>query len=100
MTRKHTHPLDVGYLVMGLIFLGIAGLWALRETHVVDITEMSWLLPLSLIAAGVIGLAAAAAKGAARRRTEHDSTNDTDDTDDTDTDPQQWAYYDDERTSP
>jgi hypothetical protein len=94
MTRKNTHPLDVGYLVMGLIFLGIAGLWALRETHVVDITEMSWLLPLSLIAAGVIGLAAAAAKGAARRRAEHDFSNDPDDTD-----PQQWAYYDDERTS-
>ena len=44
-----THPLNVGYLVVGLVFLGIAGSWLLRET-------------------GVIGLVAFAAKGVSERR--------------------------------
>jgi hypothetical protein len=58
-----THPLSVSYLVMGLVFLGAAGSWALRESGVIDLGEARWLLPLTLIVAGVIGLAAFAAKG-------------------------------------
>ena len=62
--RHHrvTHPLNVSYLVMGLVFLGIAGSWALHEAGVVDLGEVRWLLPLTLVVAGVIGLGAAAAK--------------------------------------
>lgn len=68
MKNKNTHPLDVGYLVMGLIFLGIAGTWALRQADLIDLSEMDWLLPVGLIAAGAIGLLASAAKSVSRRR--------------------------------
>jgi hypothetical protein len=61
-----THPLNVSYLVVGLVFLGLAGSWALREAGVIDLGEVRWLLPLTLVVAGVVGLVAAAAKG--RRR--------------------------------
>ena len=63
-----THPLNVGYLVVGLVFLGIAGSWLLRETGVIDLDEVQWLLPLTLVVAGVIGLVAFAAKGVTERR--------------------------------
>ena len=31
-----THPLNVSYLVVGLVFLGISGSWALRARGAVD----------------------------------------------------------------
>jgi hypothetical protein len=68
-THRVTHPLNVSYLVMGLVFLGIAGSWALREAGVVDLGEVRWLLPMTLVVAGVIGLGAAAAKGLSGRST-------------------------------
>ena len=64
-----THPLNVSYLVMGLVFLGIAGSWALRQSGLVDLGEVQWLLPLTLIVAGVVGLVAFAAKGLGARKT-------------------------------
>lgn len=72
--RTNTHPLNVSYLVLGLIFLGLAGSWALRESGVIDLGGIQWLLPLTLVVAGAIGLVAFAAKGiSGRSRTdEHD----------------------------
>jgi len=58
-----THPLNVSYLVVGLIFLGLAGSWALHAADVVDLPDARWLFPLILVAAGVIGLVAFAARG-------------------------------------
>jgi hypothetical protein len=63
-----THPLNVSYLVVGLIFLGLSGFWALREAGVVDLTEAEWLLPLTLVVAGVIGLVALTVKNLAARK--------------------------------
>lgn len=63
-----THPVNVSYLVVGLVFLGIAGSWALRESGVVDVGEVQWLFPLTLVTAGVIGLVAFAAKGISRSK--------------------------------
>ena len=63
-----THPLNVSYLVLGLIFLGISGTWALVVSGAVDIDWTGYLLPLTLVAAGVVGLAASAVRGLARRR--------------------------------
>jgi len=63
-----THSLNVSYLVVGLILLGIAGSWALRESGVIDVGEVQWLLPLTLVMAGVIGLLAFAAKGISQNR--------------------------------
>lgn len=64
-----THPLNVSYLVIGLAFLGIAGSWALRETGVIDAGSVGWLIPLTLVVAGGVGLVAFVAKGLRRDRT-------------------------------
>ena len=68
-----THPLNVSYLVVGLIFLGIAGSWALHTSGVVDTDGLEWLIPAVLVAAGAIGLVAFAAKGISRSRHADDS---------------------------
>ena len=77
-----THPLNVSYLVVGLAFLGIAGSWALHQAGVIGSAEVEWLLPLSLVVAGAIGLVAFMARGLSGRRTD-DSTDDTYGTGDT-----------------
>lgn len=76
-----THPLNVSHLVFGLVFLGIAGSWALRASDLVGPGAVHWLLPLTLIVAGAAGLVAFAAKGLGRR----DQAPQTYDTYDTDT---------------
>ena len=63
-----THPLNVSYLVVGLVFLGISGSWALRASGVIDTDDQHWLLPAVLVAAGAIGVVAFAAKGISRGR--------------------------------
>jgi hypothetical protein len=62
-THRNTHPLNVSYLVVGLVFLGISGVWALRSAGLVDTGQLGWLLPLTLVGAGTVGLVAFAAKG-------------------------------------
>jgi hypothetical protein len=65
-----THPLNVSYLVVGLVFLGIAGSWALRQAGVIDTGSVQWLLPLTLVVAGGVGLVAFLAKGIRRDHTD------------------------------
>jgi hypothetical protein len=60
------HPLSISYLVAGLIFLGVATSWALRETGVVEAGSASWLFPLTLVVVGAIGLAASVVSSARR----------------------------------
>lgn len=76
-----THPLNVSHLVIGLVFLGIAGSWALRASDLVGPDAVRWLLPLTLIVAGAVGLVAFAAKGLTGR----DRAQDTYDTESYDT---------------
>lgn len=52
------HPLRVTYLVAGLIFLGVAVSWLLREAGAVDAGSGAWFFPLTLVVAGTAGLAA------------------------------------------
>lgn len=66
------HPLHTGYLVAGLVFLGVAGTWALRAAEVIDADASRWILPLVLVAAGVAGLLASFTKG--RRSGSDDAT--------------------------
>lgn len=73
-----THPVNVSYLVVGLIFLGISGSWLLREAGVIDLGEVRWLFPLTLVAAGAIGLVAVAGKGLSKSRRNGASTPDGD----------------------
>jgi hypothetical protein len=72
-TSTNTHPLNVSYLVVGLVFLGLAASWVLRETGVVDLAEVRWLFPVTLVLAGVVGIVAMTAKGISRAdRTDRD----------------------------
>ena len=66
MKTMKTHPLNVSHLVLGLIFLGIAGFWALRTLGVVESGDARWLGPLLLVAAGGIGLVGFATKNRSR----------------------------------
>lgn len=63
MNSTAARPLNVSYLVIGLVFLGIAGTWVLHEAGVVDGADVEWLVPLSLVVAGVLGLVAFATRG-------------------------------------
>jgi len=60
-----THPVNIAHLVFGLVFLGVAGVWALSASGTVEV-DPRWLLPLVLLVAGASGLVAAA--GRAMRR--------------------------------
>ena len=82
MRTPITHPLNVSYLVVGLVFLGISGSWALRAASIVDNRDVGWLLPSILVAAGVVGLAAFATKGFTRVRAGDSSDSDGYDDDD------------------
>ncbi len=70
-----THSLNVSYLVVGLAFLGIAASWALHETGLIGSADVEWLLPLTLVIAGGIGLIAFAARGMSGRRTTDPTTD-------------------------
>ena len=64
--RTGSHPVNVGHLVMGLVFLCIVGAWALVQTDTVSGDDIRWLLPLPWVIGGAIGLAAAAISGVRR----------------------------------
>ncbi len=57
---------SVLHLVVGLVFLGLAALWALSASGAVS-SDDTWLLPGLLVVAGATGLVAALA--GSRRRT-------------------------------
>ena len=82
-TRRHpmsdltsTPPPDrrlkVPHLVFGLLFLGLAGIWALVVSEVINEDQLPVLAPALLIGAGVIGLAASLASARNRRSEPHD----------------------------
>lgn len=62
-----SHAVNVGQLVMGLVFLGLVGIWALWTGDVVDGDDLQWLLPVPWVVAGAAGLVATTVNGAARR---------------------------------
>lgn len=65
MSTSSTRPLSIGYLVVGLVFVGLAGTWLLHQTGVIDPDGLQWLLPAILLGAGLTGLFASLGKGLA-----------------------------------
>ena len=65
--EQQSRGVGVPHLVMGLVFLGLAGTWLLQEVGVVESVEVQWLLPLILVAAGAAGLLASVARSLTRR---------------------------------
>ncbi|KRF18904.1 hypothetical protein ASG90_03165 [Nocardioides sp. Soil797] len=63
------HPINTGHLVMGLVFAGLVGIWALVMGDVVADDDIRWLLPIPWVAGGAIGLAAATYANVRSRRT-------------------------------
>ena len=58
------HDTDVTSLVFGLLFLGLAGLWALVQYDVLTLPTASLVAPIVLVAAGVAGLLLTVRRGA------------------------------------
>jgi hypothetical protein len=65
--ERPRRTLRVGYLVMGLIFLGIAGIWALNASGTVGWDDSKYAFPAVLVGAGVLGLVGTVAINATRR---------------------------------
>lgn len=61
------HPVSVGYLVMGIAFLAMVGVWALIQTDVVNGSDIRWLMPVPWVLAGLGGLLALSLSGSRRR---------------------------------
>jgi hypothetical protein len=59
------HPLNVTHLVIGLVLLGVSGLWAADQAG--WITDSTYVLPVLLVGAGVIGLIAFALRGVGKQ---------------------------------
>jgi len=60
MSTANADPrtVKVSYLVVGLVYLGLVGSWALSENGVIDWGDSAYVLPTVLVAAGVIALIA------------------------------------------
>ncbi len=62
------HPVNVGHLVMGVSFLGLAVVWALITFGAVGHDQIRWLLPVPWVLGGAVGLVASTV-GTLRRPT-------------------------------
>ena len=65
--EQQSRGVGVPHLVMGLVFLGLAGSWLLHEVGVIESVQVQWLLPLILVVAGAAGLLASVARSLTRR---------------------------------
>ena len=61
------HPLNVSHLVIGLVLLGVSGLWTADHAGWIHDDANNYVLPVMLVAAGVIGLIAFAFRGVSSR---------------------------------
>lgn len=52
------HPVNLTHLIMGIAFLGFAGIWAAVTGDVVPDDDLRWLLPVPWLLAGSAGLLA------------------------------------------
>lgn len=66
--RSGRHPVEIGYLVMGLALLGLVAIWAVVQSDTVQGEDVRWLLPLPWVLAGVAGLVVTTLRGLRGRR--------------------------------
>lgn len=52
------HPVNLTHLIMGIAFLGFAGIWAAITGDLVPDGDLRWLLPVPWLLAGSAGLLA------------------------------------------
>ena len=52
------HALGTAHLVMGVVLLALAALWALLTSGVAGSADLRWLLPLPFVLGGAVGLVA------------------------------------------
>ena len=64
--RTGSHPVNVGQLAMGLVFLTAVVVWALIQSDTVTGHDIRWLVPLPWVIGGAIGLVASAISGVRR----------------------------------
>lgn len=76
MDSTARHPVNVGHLVMGLVFLCLTAGWALVQTDAVTGSDIRWLLPVPWLVAGAAGVAVTARSGL-RRQPPTDTTPET-----------------------
>jgi hypothetical protein len=57
------HDTDVMSLVFGLVFLGVAALWALVQSDLLSLPDASVFGPAVLVVAGLIGIAVTLRRG-------------------------------------
>jgi hypothetical protein len=77
--EQPSRGMSVPHLVVGLVFLGIAGSWGLHELGVIESVQVEWLLPLILVVAGAAGLLASVARSITRRPRSHPTDDPSDD---------------------
>jgi len=61
------HKVNIGHLVMGVAFLGLAFVWLMVEGDVVDPERDGWALGLPWLGAGALGLLATVLSKGRRR---------------------------------
>jgi hypothetical protein len=57
------HETDVTSLVFGLVFLGVAAIWALVQSDLLSLPDASVLGPAVLVVAGLVGIAVTLRRG-------------------------------------
>jgi hypothetical protein len=60
LSESGRHPVNLTHLILGIAFLGFAGIWAAIAGEVVPTEDLRWLLPVPWLLAGSAGLVAIA----------------------------------------
>ncbi|MFA6298508.1 MAG: hypothetical protein WCS84_08385 [Nocardioides sp.] len=71
------HPVNIGHLVMGIAFVGLALVWSLHQGDLAENDALRWLLPVPWVLAGAIGLVATAVTSHRRHSTRQTGWVDT-----------------------
>jgi len=71
LVESGRHPVNIGHLVMGIAFVGLALVWWLHQIDATEDSSLRWLLPVPWVLAGAAGLVATAVTSRRRHSTGH-----------------------------